>query len=1056
MPMAELTLTETAMRVLRARYLLKDREGRTVETPEGLFRRVARTIALADAFYFEEVRGKPLRHVDASLRHVPPEISERLSRHMLRQLHRAYVRKLRRREVRVSFREFLAILAERWDDVFRVEEEFYDLMTSRRFLPNSPTLMNAGAPLGQLSACFVIPVEDSIEGIMDALALAAKVQKSGGGTGFSFSRLRPEGDIVHSTGGQASGPVSFMKLFDTLTEVIKQGGKRRGANMGVLDVHHPDIEKFITCKADGKSFQNFNISVAASDEFMEAVIHGRKYPLINPRTGEVVKMEDARYIWNLIVQNAWRTGDPGLIFIDRINRMHPARHLGKIEATNPCVSGDTRILTPEGWKTASEIYQEAKMLSEPVAVAVDGGVLGEGGETLAYETTLAIPDGSTKVYETIHGRTLSLDNIKSSRSWVWHVGRKPGLKVVTREGYEITVTHDHKFLTQEGWVEAKELKPGDKIAISRIHPAFFNDIVKGGVKLDPDISFAIGWLVGDGTYNKYYMAWYFGPGDTEARERVEKGLSKLGGNTQRHKRFRKNELTIQFNNTSLVYKRLSRLLGEPFSDQTERRIPEAVWKLDMDSLSAFLRGLFTADGTVDLDKAVRLTSSSLRLLREVQILLTSFGIISRIYERPYERTFEYVTKEGKKVVYRTKGYYELVISGYGRKLFKEFIGFESGEKNDKLSLAKTKIDPIWVTVDHIEDVGLQDFYDFTVPEKHMYIANSFINHNCGEQPLLPYESCNLGSINLSMFIKDEKFDEGVFRATVRQAVHFLDNVIDMNMMPDPRLEEAMLRTRKIGLGVMGFADALVLMGIQYDSGEALEAIDLMGGVLKEEAHAASVDLAGVRGLFPAYRGSLWDELGVPRRNAAVTTIAPTGTISLIAGCSSSIEPYFALVYYRKHAEDVGEWMDAVPLFIEYLHRYGIYSEELLREVAKTGSVQHVPGVPEEIKRLFRTAHDIHYEWHVRIQAQWQKYIEASISKTINLPHDARPDDISRAMLLAYELGAKGVTVYRDRSKDAQVLMKPIDVSKLKVVLTEDKFLVDEDFGGYCRTDGECD
>jgi len=564
--------TDNAIQVLERRYLAKDAQGNTIETPEEMFHRVAKAVASADRKY-----GKN------------PE------------------------------------------EIYEIEEMFYNAMTDLEFMPNSPTLMNAGRELGQLSACFVLPIEDSMESIFETIKQTAMIHKTGGGTGFSFSRLRPKSSVVKTTGGVASGPVSFMKVFDSATQAVKQGGTRRGANMGIIRVDHPDVLEFITCKENDNQINNFNISIAVTDEFMKKVETGKEYDLIDPHTKKKVDSLNAKEVFELICNMVWKNGEPGVIFIDRMNENNPTSKLGEIESTNPC----------------------------------------------------------------------------------------------------------------------------------------------------------------------------------------------------------------------------------------------------------------------------------------------------------------------------------------------------------------------------------------------------------GEQPLLPYESCNLGSINLSKMVIEEvseyKIDWDRLANVTQIATRFLDNVIDINRFPLKQIEEYTKRTRKIGLGVMGWADLLTILNVAYNSDEAVSLAEEVMGYILEIATQESVKLAKGKGTFPAFEESTFNAPDKPRvRNATLTTIAPTGTISIISGCSGGIEPLFALAYTR-HVMDDDKLQEINPYFEKIAKDRGFYSKELIDEIIEKGSCHEVDDVPDDVKAIFVTSHDITPEWHIKMQVAFQKYTHNAVSKTINFPEDANVEDVKKSYLQAFETGCKGITIYRDKSRCEQVL-----------------------------------
>ncbi len=889
----DLNLSSNAAEVLKRRYLLTDALERVIETPSQMFERVAKAIARAEQNY-----GKSK------------------------------------------------------EEVKKIEQRFYLLMHSLEFLPNSPTLMNAGTDLGQLAACFVIPVEDSIEGIFGAVKDMAMIHQSGGGTGFSFSRLRAKGDVVKSTGGVASGPVSFMRVFNVATEVIKQGGKRRGANMGIINADHPDILEFIRAK-EGGELSNFNTSVAVTDEFMQAVERNEEYKLINPRTKEEVRKIKAREVFNEIVTYAWKIGDPGIIFLDEINRHNPVPAIGRIEATNPCVTADSWVMTAEGPRQVEQLIGKK-------FVAIINGEEWESSEEGFFET------GVKQVY-----------------------------RLKTAEGFELRLTADHpimrlermtRYKVEAQWSNAGDLKPGDKIIINN-HRDFGNSSVKG--KYTEGEGYLIGLLLGDGTIKK------LNPGTKEITKKTERA--------------------------------------------------------SVDFCEGLLRGLFDADGSVQGNQSkgvsVRLAQSDVEILKAVQRMLLRFGIFSRIYmNRRKKGKSKLPDGKGEVKEYITKPQHELVISKENILYFAERVGFSDIEKMEKLENAirnykrKMNRERFVASVEEVVPDVVGKVYDVQIPGINAFDANGFIVHNCGEQPLLAYESCNLGSINVSKFVENGEINCGRLKEAVWSSVRFLDDVIDVNRYPLPEVEKMTKANRKIGLGIMGFAELLIKLKIAYDSKDAVLMAERLMQFITNEARLCSTELGLEKGSFPNFELSVWSTYDA-MRNATVTTIAPAGTIGIIGNCSSGIEPLFAVAFVRNV---MGGMLEINKLFEEIAKQRGFYSMDLITEIAKRGSIQDIERIPEDIKKVFVTALDISPEWHVRMQAAFQKYTDNATSKTVNLPSDAAWGDVKRVFLLAYKLKCKGVTVYRYGCKEG---ILSLEVPKL---MLEEYVCADSEYSGECR------
>jgi ribonucleoside-diphosphate reductase alpha chain len=936
----DLKLGINAIKVLERRYLLRDENFNIVETPSGMFRRVARAIAAVDRRY------RPER------------------------------------------------------EVARAREEFYRVMASLEFLPNSPTLMNAGTPVGQLSACFVLPIEDSVESIFNTLKYMALIHQSGGGTGFSFSRIRPKGDVVKSTMGVASGPLSFMRAFDMATEIIKQGGKRRGANMGILRVDHPDILEFIPAKGEEGLLTNFNVSVAVTDAFMEAVRKDEEYPLVNPRNGKVVKRLQARDVFDLIVVSAWRTGDPGLIFIDEINRHNPTPHLGEIESTNPCLAAGTRITTDRGLVKIEDLVASIRE-GETLDVFIDARARGWGGRTLMLGTLLGRLQGA------------------------WFSGIRETVKITTRMGYEVVCTPDHRFLTSDGrWVAAAELR-GRRILLQSggsCHGAPKATPMSGGrgnpgVEWSKDLGRVLGWLTGRGWLSEEpgepVAAFVFGEEDAEYLETVSSIIESWDLGRVERSPGPGGERRLTCRSRALV--QFFKTLGCN-ADSPDRRVPAGLFTAPREAVDGFLEYLFSARGSCSAGPEegpfIRLASASKGLLRDLQtILLGMYGIRAALLDG---------LDPGRGLRW------ELRICGWSLERLLEVadIGGRFPGLREALSATTPGGCELEDEVVLVEPNGEMPVYDLAEEVSNSFLANGLVVHNCAEQPLLPYESCNLGSINLAKMIArgsgGAEIDYGKLGRTVRTAIHFLDNVIDANKFPLRQIERITKGNRKIGLGVMGFAYALLELGIPYDSPEALKKAEEIMGFISRTAREASMDLAGERGVFPNYEGSVWEERGIEVRNASVTTIAPTGTLSIIAGTSSGIEPIFAVSFYRSVMEGT-RLLEVNPVFERIARERGFYSRELLRRIARVGSIQGMREVPEDVRRVFVTALEVSPEMHVKMQAAFQRHVDSAVSKTVNLPNNASLRDVRKIFMLAHELKCKGITIYRYGSKPRQVL-----------------------------------
>lgn len=948
---------------------------------------------------------------------------------------------------------------------------FYRLLANFYFLPNSPTLMNAGRQLQQLSACYVLPVPDSMEGIFESVKNQALIHQSGGGTGFSFGRLRPQNDEVKSTKGIASGPLSFMKIFDIATEQVKQGGTRRGANMAILPYTHPNIVDFVTMKNTPGVLENFNISVGIDSKFINALKEDGEFDLINPRNQKPAGKMKARELFNLIIDGAWRSGDPGYVVLDRINDSgsNPTPAIGPIEATNPCFAGDVRLATDCGLLTFDKLYQEQTEIS----VATDNRVLTARATYAVGNTALA--------YQMETGVTLrrALPVFKTRKDW-------PVFRLETEHGLEVTATADHKFFTPTGPVELKDLRPDDEILIQSgagawnsndaLPPFLPEDKLRARIergeanppkKWSRELGELLGWAVGDGWVSSetpegrsvpnHTVGLMFGDEEKRCLAPKFQALLKAWLGMEGTAIERNGSLALYYKSGAYYFLK-SLGLHEP--DGLLKEVPEAIWSAPREAVLGFLSALFTADGTVNVSAhkascSVRLANSSKQLLKQVQLLLLNEGIVAKLYLRRKAGEKMMPDSNRKPKLYKYAAQYELVLDGASRDRFLDQIGFLTPSKQKKaLAWLSTKQrrsnqDTFTDCVRIIEPAGTTDVYCTTEPETHSIVAAGLVVTQCGEQPLLPNEPCNLGSINLAKFITIQngypEMDYPRLRETIYECIHFLDNVIDVNNYPIPEIEEIAKGNRRIGLGVMGWAETLVKLGVPYDSEEAIHKAEEVMEFMNRSSLEASETLARERGVFPNFKQSIYDATGPyfrgearRPRNCARTTIAPTGTIAIAAGLQGSgIEPFFAISYTRYNAKGIDAvkqgktpapedtFVEINPLFkrvAEENNHFGLRPEVLWDKIDKNHkSIRGIAEIPEKIQRLFATSHEVSFEQHIRAQAAFQKHTDNAVSKTINCPNETPREDLARAYLLAYELGCKGLTIYRDGSKAQQVL-----------------------------------
>ena len=976
--------SEAALRVLRERYLMRDAKGNVTETPDDMLWRVASAVASAEAAWADKTGESPQT----------------------------------------------------------VARQFYDVMVRHQFLPNSPTLMNAGKGNNlQLSACYVVPVEDSLEGIFEAVKHAALIHQSGGGTGFSFSRLRPEGSMVASTHGVASGPVSFMRIFDGATEAVKQGGTRRGANMGILRVDHPDILKFIDCKRDG-SITNFNISVAVTDEFMRALETDGEYDLVDPHTQEVTKHLRARDVMDRIVEAAWATGDPGLVFIDRANAStaNPTPDVEPLEATNPCVVGETRLATSRGLIRVDTLH----MSGEQVKVATDWRVPGQA--QVAVVNGGALPASGSVVF---HDAVPVFQTGTQVRVW----------KLTTSHGIEITATPNHRFLTTEGYKRLDELVYGDTLLLQSgegawseertLPPIQYGERSQARLRAkierceahppsewSQELGEVIGYIVGDGYIRRSDTADVAGfaidARDADIagtlRDRFLTWFGAAGSVTHRQ-----GHLQMAYEGAAATFLKELGVMAVPAH---EKRMPESMFAAPRDAVVGFLRGLFSADGSVQIGSpekgtcSVRLATSSRGLAQDVQQLLLNFGIVSavRLRRQPQVRLMPDAARVPAE--YMTQAQYEVIVDKANRDRFAEIIGFMQERKQRQLEAwitGKRRIsnaEPFTTKVALIEDAGLADVYDTTEPVTHSIIVNGLATHNCGEQWLGPYDACNLGSVNLGMFVENGEIKWAELERVTRLTTRFLDDVIEINPYPLKQVADTVRANRRIGLGVMGWAEMLFELGYRYDSDEAIALGERVMRAIRDWSTDESQRLAEVRGEFPNWSNSIYKD-GPRLRNATRTTVAPTGSISIIADCSSGIEPIFALAFQHRVKQPDGSYrvLDFVnPFFMRALEASDIENkEDVITYVKEHGSLHGHAAAEHPALLPYVTAHEIAPEWHIRMQASFQKGVDNSISKTINLPNSATRDDVQRAYMQAWDLGCLGITIFRDGSKGEQVL-----------------------------------